>query len=90
MLVNGSQVLLAHRSRNVVPVLEGAHTSSARSSATCCIALGPVPGQASVQASGVVALSSAAHEIRVALFWPAQSRAPQGGERLKRGLLCWK
>jgi len=38
-----------------------------------------------------VALTSAAHASRVALIWPAQFRAPpQGGERLKRGLLCSK
>jgi hypothetical protein len=38
-----------------------------------------------------VAPNSAAHACRVALTWPAQSRASSlGGERLKRGLLCSK
>jgi hypothetical protein len=54
-----------------------------------CLRTGARPG--SVQAPGAVALTSAAHAGRVAHIWPARFRAsPQGGERLKRGLLCSK
>jgi len=58
-----------------------------RSSATCFIALGPVPGQASVQVPGL----SLSHRLPTLVVWLSFGlRCPgcrQGGERLKRGLL---
>ena len=54
-----------------------------------CLMTGARPGFG--RGARAVALTSAAHVRRVALTWPAQSRAsPQSGERLKRGLLCSK